>query len=71
MWECYLAASEASFRHEDLVVFQFQLTKRNDVIPLTRNYVDARKASLRQAEAAAPPRPAQDNWSEEERRAGR
>ena len=26
MWEFYLAAFEASFRFDDLVVFQFQLT---------------------------------------------
>jgi len=71
MWECYLAASEASFRHEDLVVYQFQLAKRNNVIPLTRDYVNARKAGLRQTEATALLRPLQDNQPEQERRAGR
>ncbi|POR49513.1 cyclopropane-fatty-acyl-phospholipid synthase [Bosea psychrotolerans] len=40
MWEFYLAASEASFRHDDLVVFQFQLTKRLDTLPMTRGYME-------------------------------
>lgn len=40
MWEFYLAASEASFRHDDLVVFQFQLAKRLDVLPITRGYME-------------------------------
>lgn len=52
MWECYLAMSEAAFRFEDVVVFQIQLAKRNDVVPLTRDYVGEREARLRLAEAA-------------------
>lgn len=39
MWEFYLAASEASFRHMDNVVFQIQLAKRQDAVPLARNYI--------------------------------
>ncbi len=39
MWEFYLAAFEASFRFDDLVVFQFQLTKRLDSAPRTRSYL--------------------------------
>jgi len=48
MWEYYLSTAEAAFRYEDLVVFQIQIAKRNDVIPLTRNYIadhEARSAS--------------------------
>ncbi|NTI88788.1 class I SAM-dependent methyltransferase [Agrobacterium rhizogenes] len=48
MWEYYLSTAEAAFRYEDLVVFQIQITKRNDVLPLTRNYIadhEARSAS--------------------------
>ena len=48
MWEYYLSTAEAAFRYEDLVVFQIQMSKRNDVIPLTRNYIgdhEARNAS--------------------------
>jgi len=39
MWEFYLAGSEASFRWQDLVNFQIQLTRRNDVLPMTRDYI--------------------------------
>ncbi|MDR7031824.1 cyclopropane-fatty-acyl-phospholipid synthase family protein [Mesorhizobium sp. BE184] len=39
MWEFYLSGSEASFRWQDLVVFQLQLTRQNDVLPMTRDYI--------------------------------
>lgn len=41
MWEFYLQASEASFRWGGLVVFHFQLIKRLERVPLTRNYLYA------------------------------
>jgi len=46
MWEFYLSASEAAFRWQDLMVFQIQLAKRNDVVPLTRNYIAKAEKSL-------------------------
>lgn len=49
MWEFYLAASEATFRHNDLVVFQIQLAKRLDTLPVTRSYIDERAAELDRA----------------------
>jgi cyclopropane-fatty-acyl-phospholipid synthase len=39
MWEFYLAVSEASFRHLDSVVFQIQLAKRRDAVPMVRDYL--------------------------------
>ena len=39
MWEFYLAVCEAAFRHTGLVVFQFQLAKRQTTVPLTRDYI--------------------------------
>ncbi len=39
MWEFYLAASEGAFRWQDMMVFQIQMTRRNDVLPLTRDYI--------------------------------
>ena len=39
MWEFYLAGSEAAFRHSGLVNFQIQLSKRIDIVPLTRDYI--------------------------------
>jgi len=51
MWECYLAMSESAFRWQDAVVFQIQLARRNDVVPLTRDYIAEREAALKAAEA--------------------
>lgn len=39
MWEFYLAVSEVAFRNGGHVVFQIQLTKRQDAVPLTRDYI--------------------------------
>lgn len=39
MWEFYLAASEAFFRRQDGMVFQIQLARRRDAVPLTRGYM--------------------------------
>jgi cyclopropane-fatty-acyl-phospholipid synthase len=39
MWELYLVLCEVGFRHLDLMVFQIQLAKRLDAIPVTRNYM--------------------------------
>jgi cyclopropane-fatty-acyl-phospholipid synthase len=39
LWEFYLAGFEASFRHGLLVVFQIQLAKRIDAVPVTRDYL--------------------------------
>jgi cyclopropane-fatty-acyl-phospholipid synthase len=39
MWEWYLIASELAFRRMGHMVFQLQLAKRQDAVPLTRDYV--------------------------------
>jgi cyclopropane-fatty-acyl-phospholipid synthase len=39
MWEFYLASSELAFRYGGLMVFQAQLARRPDSVPLTRDYV--------------------------------
>ncbi len=39
MWEFYLAVSEVAFRNAGHVVFQIQLAKQQDAVPLTRDYV--------------------------------
>jgi cyclopropane-fatty-acyl-phospholipid synthase len=51
MWEFYLASSEMAFREQNLMVFQIQLTKRQDVVPMTRDYISREEARLREAEA--------------------
>jgi cyclopropane-fatty-acyl-phospholipid synthase len=39
MWEFYLAGSEMAFRSMGHMVFQMQIAKRQDAVPLTRDYV--------------------------------
>jgi len=39
MFEFYLAGSELAFRHEGHVNFQFQMTRKIDAVPLTRDYI--------------------------------
>lgn len=39
MWEFYLAVSEVAFRELGQMVFQLQLTRRPDAVPLTRDYL--------------------------------
>lgn len=51
MWEFYLAASEAGFRHDRMVVFQIQLAKRIEAVPITRDYIGEREQELRAREA--------------------
>jgi len=54
MWEFYLAACEAGFRHSGLVVFQIQLAHRMDAVPLTRVYLaKSGTASARSAQGRA------------------
>ena len=40
MWNFYLAGSEAVFRYGDHVVYQVQLARTHDSVPLTRDYID-------------------------------
>jgi cyclopropane-fatty-acyl-phospholipid synthase len=55
MWEFYLAASEMSFRENAMMVFQIQLTKRQDVVPRTRDYIAREERRLRGAEGERHP----------------
>ena len=50
MWEFYLAASEMSFREQNLMVFQIQLTKRQGIVPITRDYIMREEQRLRTIE---------------------
>ncbi|MGG7646023.1 class I SAM-dependent methyltransferase [Rhodovulum sp. YNF3179] len=58
MWRFYLVASELSFREGVHCVFQFQLARRRDAVPLTRDYLyrPARPAETAPAESPAPAR---------------
>lgn len=50
LWEFYLAASEMAFREQAMMVFQLQLTKRQNVVPLTRDYIQREEMRLRDLE---------------------
>jgi cyclopropane-fatty-acyl-phospholipid synthase len=56
MWEFYLAGAEMGFLYGDHMNFQIQLAKRNDVLPLTRGYIDAAERAL-EARDRPPARP--------------
>jgi cyclopropane-fatty-acyl-phospholipid synthase len=61
MWEFYLAGCEGAFRYQNLVVFQIQLVKRIDSLPLTRDYIAEAQQRLAELERG---------YSEEPRLAG-
>jgi cyclopropane-fatty-acyl-phospholipid synthase len=48
MWEFYLIGSELAFRRQGHMVWQMQMAKRVDAVPLTRDYIH-------DAEMAPPP----------------
>ena len=54
MWEFYLAIAECGFRHGGLMVFQIQLAKRLEAVPLTRDYIGVCEAMLRAKEGWQP-----------------
>jgi len=56
MWEFYLASSEMSFRKQNLMNFQIQLTKRQGVVPMTRDYIAREEAKLKGREPGKRPR---------------
>ena len=58
MWEFYLAASEVTFRYAGHVNFQIQLAKRQEAVPLTRDYITNFERSHPIPEVIATPRAA-------------
>ncbi|EJW09496.1 Cyclopropane-fatty-acyl-phospholipid synthase [Rhodovulum sp. PH10] len=55
MWEFYLAASEMAFREQNMMVFHIQLTKKQGVVPITRDYIAHEEARLRRLEQGCRP----------------
>jgi cyclopropane-fatty-acyl-phospholipid synthase len=39
MWEFYLAGCEVAFRYMNQMVFQIQIARRQDAVPLVRDYM--------------------------------
>ncbi|WP_022723714.1 cyclopropane-fatty-acyl-phospholipid synthase family protein [Rhodopseudomonas sp. B29] len=56
MWEFYLAASEMSFRKQNNMVFQIQITKRQGLVPITRDYISSEEKRLRALEHGCKPK---------------
>jgi cyclopropane-fatty-acyl-phospholipid synthase len=56
MWEFYLASSEMSFRKQNLMNFQIQIAKRQDIVPMTRDYIVSEEGRLRDIERGKRPR---------------
>jgi len=55
MWEFYLVVSEMAFRHQGMMVFQIQMARRQDTVPLTRDYIGQAEERLRAAERRSKP----------------
>jgi cyclopropane-fatty-acyl-phospholipid synthase len=55
MWQFYLAAAEMSFRKQNFMNLQIQLTKRQGVVPMTRDYITQEEARLRALERGGRP----------------
>ena len=54
MWEFYLTGAELAFRYREQMVFQMQLTRKVDTLPITRDWiVDAERAGPSAGHAAA------------------
>lgn len=50
MWEFYLAGAECAFRFEGECVFQLQLARKHDAVPITRDYLADTERRLRALE---------------------
>lgn len=53
MWEFYLCAAEAGFRIDRMFIFQLQLTRHLQTVPLSRSYLHATESALRTRERSA------------------
>jgi cyclopropane-fatty-acyl-phospholipid synthase len=56
MWEFYLATSEMSFRKHAMMNMQIQLTRKQGIVPMTRDYIAREEARLRGIENGKSPR---------------
>jgi cyclopropane-fatty-acyl-phospholipid synthase len=54
MWEFYLIVCELAFRHQGQMVFQIQLAKRTETVPITRDYITEFEAAHPPAGVLAP-----------------
>ena len=54
MWEFYLACSETAFRRQNMMVMQIQVTKRQGVVPITRDYIARSGSAAARARSQTP-----------------
>jgi cyclopropane-fatty-acyl-phospholipid synthase len=54
MWEFYLASSETAFRQLGMNNFQIQMGHHQNVLPITRNYIDEEEERLRALDTRRP-----------------
>jgi cyclopropane-fatty-acyl-phospholipid synthase len=52
MWEFYLISAEMMFRTGSQLVFQMQLARKRDAVPIVRDYVTDLQRQYRQSEDA-------------------
>jgi cyclopropane-fatty-acyl-phospholipid synthase len=57
MWEFYLAGAEMAFRREGQVVYQIQIARNIDALPITRDYMFETERTMRFAGTETMPRP--------------
>ena len=56
MWEFWLASSEMAFRKQNLMNFQIQITKRQGIVPMTRDYIGHEEKRVLAVERGKRPR---------------
>ena len=54
LWEYYLSVSELAFRHQGMMVFQIQIARRQDAVPLTRGYIEREERRLQAVSTTKP-----------------
>ncbi|CAM3102268.1 Cyclopropane-fatty-acyl-phospholipid synthase [Sphingomonas antarctica] len=57
MWQFYLAGAISAFRHDGHLVFQLQLTRQRDAVPIVRDYIAIDEQRLRDAVSSKNSRP--------------
>lgn len=54
LWEYYLGVSELAFRYQGMMVFQIQIARRQDAVPLTRGYIEREERRLQAVSTTQP-----------------
>ncbi len=71
MWEMYLLGCEMVFRYEDISVFQLQICRDINALPITRDYISNAERRLASIDSASITRIRRDQASLEKQQCGR